>query len=36
MDNFKEHAIKAGTEILEEMVESITKHQEHFHVKTTN
>ena len=35
MDNFKEHAIKAWTKILEEMVESVNKHDNHFHIKTS-
>jgi len=34
MDRFKEHAEVSGSEILQEMVEKVTKHEDHFHVKT--
>jgi thioredoxin reductase len=34
MDNFKSHAETSGSEILEEMVEKIEKHEDHFHIKT--
>ncbi len=36
MDNFKEHAQTAGSEILEEMVTELTKHDTHFHIKTSS
>ena len=35
MDNFKEHATTAWTEILEEMVNEVTKHEDHFHITTS-
>lgn len=35
MDWFKEHAVSSGSEILTEIVESISKHEDHFHIKTT-
>ena len=35
MDRFKEHAEVSGSEILQEMVGKVTKHEDHFHVKTT-
>ncbi|MFK7779555.1 MAG: thioredoxin-disulfide reductase [Candidatus Gracilibacteria bacterium] len=35
MDNFKEHAETSGSEILTELVSEITKHDNHFHIKTT-
>ncbi|MCP4523603.1 MAG: FAD-dependent oxidoreductase [Candidatus Gracilibacteria bacterium] len=34
MDNFKDHAINAGSEILEEMVTEVEKHESHFHITT--
>jgi thioredoxin reductase (NADPH) len=34
MDNFKKHAEVSGSEILQEMVEKVDKHEDHFHVKT--
>ncbi len=36
MDNFKDHAVGAGSEILEEMVTELTKHDTHFHIKTSS
>jgi thioredoxin reductase (NADPH) len=35
MDKFKEHAEISGSEILQEMVEKVTKHENHFHIITT-
>jgi thioredoxin reductase (NADPH) len=35
MDSFKEHAVSSGSEILTEIVETISKHEEHFYIKTT-
>lgn len=35
MDKFKEHALVSGSEILTELVTEVTKHENHFHVKTT-
>jgi len=34
MDDFKKHAEESGSEILNESVETVTKHEDHFHVKT--
>ena len=34
MDTFKEHAETSGSEILNELVDEVTKHEDHFHVKT--
>jgi thioredoxin reductase len=34
MDNFKKHAEVSGSEILNEMVTEINKHENHFHIKT--
>jgi len=36
MDNFKKHAEISGSEILQEMVEKVDKHEDHFHIKTTS
>lgn len=36
MDSFKEHAISSGSEIVQEIVSEIKKHQEHFHITTSN
>lgn len=36
MDDFKNHAVESGSEILEEMVTSLTKHENHFHVTTSS
>ena len=36
MDSFKEHAIKAGSEIILENVEKVTKHEDHFHIITSS
>ena len=35
MDNFKAHAETSGSEILTDMVTKITKHKDHFHIKTS-
>ncbi len=35
MDKFKEHAEISGSEILQEMVEKIDKHENHFHIITS-
>jgi len=35
MDNFKEHAEVSGSKILQEMVEKVEKHENHFHITTT-
>ena len=35
MDKFKEHAQISGSEILQELVEKVDKHEDHFHVKTS-
>lgn len=35
MDNFKAHAIQSWSEILTEMVTEITKHENHFQIKTS-
>jgi thioredoxin reductase len=34
MDNFKLHAETSGSEILSELVNEVTKHEDHFHVTT--
>jgi thioredoxin reductase (NADPH) len=34
MDSFKEHAERSGSEILNELVEKVTKHENHFHILT--
>ena len=36
MDNFRQHAIVSWSEILQEMVEKVNKHENHFHVITTS
>jgi len=36
MDNFKEHAETSGTEIINEMVKVVTKHENHFHIISEN
>lgn len=36
MDSFREHAIESWSEILNEMVTELKKHEEHFHVKTSS
>ncbi len=36
MDNFKKHAEVSGSEILQEMVEKVNKHEDHFHIITTS
>jgi thioredoxin reductase (NADPH) len=36
MDNFRKHAEVSGSEILQEMVEKVDKHEDHFHVKTVS
>ncbi len=36
MDKFKEHAQISGSEIKNEMVKEITKHEEHFHIISEN
>jgi len=36
MDNFKKHAEVSGSEILQEMVEKVDKHEDHFHIKTAS
>lgn len=36
MDSFKEHAIESGSEIVQEIVSNITKHEDHFHITTSN
>ncbi len=35
MDNFKAHAEISGSTILQEMVEKVEKHKDHFHITTT-
>ncbi len=35
MDNFKDHAVASGSEIISEFVSEVTKHENHFHIKTT-
>lgn len=34
MDDFKAHAVAAGSDMLEEMVTDVNKHVDHFHIKT--
>jgi thioredoxin reductase (NADPH) len=34
MDDFKAHAVDAGSDMLEEMVSNVNKHEDHFHVTT--
>lgn len=36
MDSFKEHAISSGSEIINDFVSEIKKHDNHFHIKTIN
>lgn len=36
MDNFKAHAVDAGSEMLEEMVTELEKKEDHFYVKTSS
>ena len=36
MDKFKQHAEISGSEILQEMVEKIDKHKDHFHIITSS
>jgi thioredoxin reductase (NADPH) len=36
MDNFKDHAVGAGSEILEEMVTELNKNNDHFQIKTSS
>ena len=36
MDNFKDHAVGAGSEILEEMVTELNKNGDHFQIKTSS
>lgn len=36
MDTFKEHAEKSWSEILQEMVSEVKKHEDHFHVTTSS
>ena len=36
MDNFRDHAIAAGSEMLEEMVTDLEKKEDHFYVKTSS
>lgn len=36
MDSFKEHAISSGSEIINEMVSNVTKHDDHFHIVTAS
>jgi thioredoxin reductase (NADPH) len=34
MDDFKAHAVAAGSDMLEEMVTEVNKHEDHFHITT--
>jgi thioredoxin reductase (NADPH) len=34
MNNFKDHAVAAGSDMLEEMVTYLNKYEDHFHIKT--
>lgn len=34
MDSFKEHALSSGSEIINDFVGEVTKHEDHFHIKT--
>lgn len=36
MDWFKEHAVSSGSEIVQEIVNEIKKHEDHFHITTSN
>ncbi|MDP2090055.1 MAG: FAD-dependent oxidoreductase [Candidatus Gracilibacteria bacterium] len=36
MDNFRKHAEVSGSEILNELVTQINKHENHFHIKTSS
>lgn len=36
MDDFKQHAIESWSEIINEMVTNISKHDEHFHINTSS
>lgn len=36
MDSFKEHAVSSGSEIVQEIVSEIKKHEDHFHISTSN
>ena len=36
MDNFKEHAEVSWSEILQEMVEEVSEHEDHFHIVTSS
>jgi thioredoxin reductase len=36
MDSFKEHAETSGSEIINEMVKEVTKHEDHFHIISEN
>lgn len=36
MNDFKNHALESGSEILQEMVTEFKKHEDHFHVKTSS
>ena len=36
MDTFKEHAETSGSEIINEMVKEVTKHEDHFHIVSEN
>jgi len=35
MDDFREHAITSGSDILEEMITDVNKIDDHFHIKTS-
>jgi thioredoxin reductase len=35
MDNFKDHAETSGSEILNELVNEVSKHDDHFHIITS-
>jgi thioredoxin reductase len=36
MENFKKHAKVSGSEILQEMIEKVDKHENHFHITTNS
>lgn len=36
MDSFKDHAVNAGSDMLEEMVTEVNKNEDHFQLKTTS
>ncbi len=36
MDDFREHAITSGSEVLDEMVTDVEKYEDHFHIKTNS